>query len=417
MKYIYIIPCATILLVSLFISCTKSNRKTSNAFKDVKTETFEKNVKELELSNNDNYIKINIPNVANDENLNLSSIVDSISYIKLSNDPKAIIGVIDKIEFSDTHIYILDRYKTKTLKVFDNKGSFITQIGKRGEGPEEYNEITDFVILEKNIILYDQFKQRMMIFNKCGKLLTTKKIPFTLLKFYCFTTDKYVFNTLDCDNDHLQSIVNNSIFESDSNFVLSHRGFYRKKGLYSSEFKETDFSYKENKVYYHPPYSDTIYSISKTNTIKVECVFDLGKRKLPRYYLLDKNHEEFLKECNENNYIFLSGNYYSMDDFIYFEFSKRNSLYRGVFSKVTKKLSIGNNILNDVSTIFNFQNILLSQKNTLVGYTQAQDILINLPKDRSLWPMYIGKKNALVMDKMSFEDNPILLFYHLKKNK
>lgn len=403
------------LFLTSFIACSKTNQRVAYAFKDVKPEIIEKDIHNFDKPSG-NGIRITIPDVSEEESIQLSTIIDSISYVKLSNDPKAIIGAINKIEFSDTCMYILDRYKTKTLKVFNANGSFISQIGKRGEGPEEYNEITDFDITDKNIVVFDQFKQRMMFFDKSGNLLQTKKVPFTLIKFYCFTPNKYLFNTLDCDNDHLQSIVNNSIFESDSNFVLTHRGFFREKGLYRSYLMENDFSNKNDIVYYHPPYGDTIFSISKANTINIEYIFDFGKKQLPTHYLLNKYQDDFNKVSNENNYIFFYGNFFDLNNLVFFEFIKKHTVYKGIFSKASKKLILGNVIVNDVSSILLFDNILKSRNNTLIGYAQAPDILNMVPKDRNAWSKWVEKKHIPIIETMSIEDNPVILFYHFKKD-
>src|ERR1035437_9393786 len=106
------------LIIAVISSCTKTNQKTLNAFKYVKPEIIEKNIQDYAMSTGKG-IKINISNPADQEFLNLSTIIDSISYITLSNDPKATIGEINKIEFMSDGIYILDRFKTKSLKKFN----------------------------------------------------------------------------------------------------------------------------------------------------------------------------------------------------------------------------------------------------------------------------------------------------------
>lgn len=405
-------------IITIFSSCSRTNNKTKTlkVFRDLKSEIIEKNIHDYVMPIGKG-LKINISNPANEEFLNLSTIIDSISYIKLSNDPKATIGEINKIEFMSDGIYILDRYKTKSLKKFTSTGEFICQIGSYGEGPHEYVQPTDYAITYNEVIVYDQFKQRMIFYDHMGNYKRDIKVPFLFLKFHRFSSNKYIFYSLDQDNDHLQSIVNNSIFESDSIFSLKHRGFNRIKNMYESLFIENNFSNVGNKIFYHPTYSDTIFSIADNGIIKNEYIFDFGKRKLPKNFTLSKNTKELRKAYDENYYIIFSGNnYVVLDDFLYFTFAIRHNVYQGIYSKSTGKTTIGNVIMNDVAPIFNIQNVLTGKKNTLIGYLQPADIVNGFKAtDRKLWVKKIGEKYTRIAEQMSEEDNPILLFYHLKK--
>ena len=46
--------------------------------------------------------------------------------------------------------------------------------------------------------------------------------------------NNFIFYTQDADNQHLSSIENYSIFQTDSNFVIKERCFYRERDKYTS---------------------------------------------------------------------------------------------------------------------------------------------------------------------------------------
>ena len=52
------------------------------------------------------------------DKIKISSWVDSISFVQLSSSDNALIGSINKLIRKTNDIYILDRYKTKSLKKF-----------------------------------------------------------------------------------------------------------------------------------------------------------------------------------------------------------------------------------------------------------------------------------------------------------
>ena len=410
----FLIFCA--ILTILQISCKQnSNKNTLPVFKNVNVDVIENHIRDYAESNTNNAKRIFVENPKDIQKLNLSVIIDSISYIKLSNDPEAIVGEINKIEFIGNDFLILDRNKTKSLKKFNAKGEYLMPIGSFGKGPNEYIEPTDFTITKSEIIVYDQFTQRMIFYDYQGKYLKDQKVPFLFLKFQWIPTNHFIYYSLDQDNDHLQSIVNHSVFQSNTSFVLSHRGFKRQKNLYQSLFVENNFSKSSGRLFFHPTYSDTIFALDENGFINEEFIIDFGERKLPGSLTLRENIKEFECISKENFYIIFSGNYVVLNDYLYFTFTKRNSVYHAFYSKFRANIIVGNAILNDVAPIFNLQHILTGKENTLIGYVQSADIVTGFKEvKRSLWVDKIGEKYTRIAEQIEEEDNPILLFYHLK---
>jgi hypothetical protein len=73
---------------------------------------------------------------------------NSIDIIPLETTPESLIWEIKKIFFIDSGVYIFDGKQSQVL-LFDNKGKFISKIGKKGRGPGEYIHIQDFTIDKK----------------------------------------------------------------------------------------------------------------------------------------------------------------------------------------------------------------------------------------------------------------------------
>lgn len=68
---------------------------------------------------------------------NVEDIFDSVSFVRLSNEPKATLGGIDQIIVKDSLIIIRDEKSTKSIKIFSSDGDFIRNIGSLGRGPGE----------------------------------------------------------------------------------------------------------------------------------------------------------------------------------------------------------------------------------------------------------------------------------------
>jgi len=417
MKSYYLFSIYFFILLALFSSCNRSGKKDVLAnYRNIDPSVFESDVKNLVVSEG-NPIKIQITNWDKDHQLNLSTLFDSIEYVKLSNEPEAIVGDINKIVIHDTCIYVLDRYKTKSLKKFSRKGAYMATIGKRGPGPEEYMEPTDFMVTADEIIVSDQFKSDLKFYDLSGIFKYAKRVPFLFLKFSAFSSNQYIFHQITTDsNNHMQSISNWLIFETDSTFKINDRGFFRPDDRDNNFIIENNFYSYKDKVFFHPTYNDTIYSISPDRLIQAEYIMDFPNGKLPEQYLLKGNEKALLKNTNEGPYAIFPGNYVPMDDFIYFEYNTKTRIYRVLYSKKTNKIIVGSIFNNDINYIFQYNNILTStDHNVLVGYMQSyiiSDIFGKHP--RSEYVKQIGEENTRIGESIKSEDNPIILFFKIK---
>lgn len=417
MKPNYLFILFLFLFSALLGSCDYiGKRMILHNFKDIDPAQFEADVKEYTFVEHDP-IKIEITDWKKDQVLKLSTVFSEIEYVKLSNEPDAILGDINKIVVKDTFVYILDRWKTKSLKKFSRKGGYIATIGTRGEGPADYFEPTDFIVSNDEIIVSDQFKSDLKYYDLSGNFKYARRVPFIFTKFFFFSPDQYVFHAIDADNDHLKSILDWSVYETDSLFHIEYRGFFRPKDKYISFLSENNFSSHNNNVFFHPPFNDTIYSIHPDHHIQAEYIVNFSNGKLPERYLLQENSKESMKISEEGLYATFSGNYVPMKDYLYFEYDASKTIHRVIYSKKTKKIIMGNQMMNDINYMFQYNNILTSTEDTiLVGYMQSYligDYFGNHP--RSEWVKQIGEEYTQIAENIKSEDNPILLFFKIKE--
>jgi len=84
-----------------------------------------------------------------------SDVFEEVEYVKLETTPECL------IESGMSHIYLTDKYiiffyiKQQNAYLFDRKtGRFIKQIGRRGQGPNEYNGFVVPIFDENESMLY-----------------------------------------------------------------------------------------------------------------------------------------------------------------------------------------------------------------------------------------------------------------------
>ena len=148
-----------IFFLSALGSCKTDKVKPLSIFSDVVPEKIERDVRDMPVKGSA-VDTIVVADCDLKERLHVSSWVDSITYLSLDNREEALLGAINKVVCRKDAIYLLDRYKSKSIKKFSMEGKFLTNIGTFGEAPEEYAEPTDFVVTDSLVIVYDQFTSR-----------------------------------------------------------------------------------------------------------------------------------------------------------------------------------------------------------------------------------------------------------------
>ena len=134
---------------------------------------FSCSVKQSELSLVDSDYIIDLDEKKN-SSIPISTYFKSVQTIILETKGECLIGRINELQVFDGYIYVLDRLIAKSLFVFDMNGHFIRKIGSLGNGPGEYNQLTDFTLDTENgaIFLLD-FGQRVHKYHLDGTFIQT----------------------------------------------------------------------------------------------------------------------------------------------------------------------------------------------------------------------------------------------------
>ena len=126
---------------------------------------------------NDNEINLSMLN--SDNLLQLSSLYDSISYVKLETTSECLIGSIKKIIPFANQYFIFDE-EYSNIFIFDAKGKFIKRIGEKGTGPNEYVKIDDicFDQIKKRLFVLNNTRNMIQVYDNSGLVLYNITLPF-----------------------------------------------------------------------------------------------------------------------------------------------------------------------------------------------------------------------------------------------
>ena len=88
------------------------------------------------------------------------------------DDPEKSFSEVSVFEVNDNgYIYALD-FKDRKVKVFDDSGTYVQSIGKKGQGPGELNMPAGMLISQENeLIIEDTLNRRLVFFTLEGEFI------------------------------------------------------------------------------------------------------------------------------------------------------------------------------------------------------------------------------------------------------
>lgn len=196
-----------------------------------------------------------------------SPAMKDIIYIPLEINDNCLIGNIDKIIYRAEQFYIFDR-NSKTVFVFNDKGEFLYNIQKIGNGPGEYIDPTDMDVDELgNVYIADNPTQKII-----------KYISGNVNQFETIDIGKYFLDFVIADSNliYLGDLVKDGCmnirlakFEKESKKLsLIHKCEFESKKVIP-KFSQHYFFRSGGQIHYYKRFSPYIYSIKNGLVEKV----------------------------------------------------------------------------------------------------------------------------------------------------
>jgi hypothetical protein len=201
-----------------------------------------------------------------------------------------------KIIVYGKEIYLLDS-GDQSIKVFNKKGELKRSFGKKGEGPEEIKNATDFFIFKGQVYVLDSAGREFELFSvKDGKHLGSKKIvAFNPFKFI-ISRNSYFITTLSFRPG--QKIINKFVDDTDNRLKLTL------SFMDCVPMMTTDFSVIYNNFGFITEYKEKIYFAYTVTNKVVE--YSKGGKKL-REFILPLKPIDLKKHITPSNTVLRTG--------------------------------------------------------------------------------------------------------------
>jgi len=338
--------------------------------------------------------------------VSMFDLFSKIEIIKLETTEKSLVREVLKIIVEDKKIFIHDFPKSEII-VFDFDGKYISKIDNRGQGPDQYPNISDFEIdsTNKRLTLLSSVDRNMHEYDLNCNFIRKFKLPNITGAYQSFkflNSKTIVFWTFD---------YNNRIkFYSIKDKIIFKETYPEKENLFNI-FTRYEFPYQN---YLTRSSRNLIQKVNDDCSIENAYEWDFGDLNIDAEKLQkiqesvsSKNIREFAKNVHASsntNYIFniQGGN----SRYLYTQITRKNKFINIIYDTSKNK-----KFVFEKSTEGAMFNPIFWTNDYVIGIHLDP----NKSYDETIPNTILDDKNILTKKKINEFDNPILIKYYFKK--
>lgn len=364
-------------------------------------------------------VDIDISKLTKVESWQFDDLYDNVSIVALETSEESLFADILQTLSTDSDIFVRAAYSSDSNDAavwqFDRNGKFVRQLGSIGEGPGEYNAISNIVLRNDTLFAFDGYNANVHLYNvRSGEFL------------YSSSVDEF---------EPLQSANTILTIPGSSNFLFSSDVFFGDqtygiaecnpltsyfKEILPQKFKVSTWTsyqfgypslaeYDKEKALAMLPLNDTIYSVSYADGMVTSFAVLNMEVSLPEF-APDEEYETALQQAKEKKYINGLRGIYASEDYLILN-RVSGSIVWNLKEQTGRYTLNGWKQSDDIGFPFFPINIVESQSdNTFVCAYNAEDF-IQYSKSR------IDKsviKMPTTINHINDESNGVLVIYKLK---
>ncbi|MDR2026154.1 MAG: 6-bladed beta-propeller [Prevotellaceae bacterium] len=287
---------------------------------------------------------VDVDGLKHRDTLYASSFFKNVRTVMLEEHDDALIGEIQWIQAFDSYILIFDFVIAQKLLVFDKNGKFLRQIGKRGRGPGEYIQITDFCIdpERREIYLLDAGSRKVLKYSlDSGEYISSINLPKNDINPSLIT---YAYDRLYLKIKYYGQLAGND------NLLME---FDIKTGKYTDHIssKKWNLNWKPN-IYGRYNFFSSQQPPLRYAELFMNTVFAIEKDSIYPYLTLKT--ENWPQKVTEEEYdrgltkAYHIRNYFEYEDYIHLQYDYRLYRYTVVYNKTTNEAEIYDFSQNDL---------------------------------------------------------------------
>ena len=338
------------------------------------------------------------------DNVSLLDLFEKIELIPLETKEASLIHFIRKVVSMDNIYYIFDSAQD-ILLCFDENGKFIRQISKKGNGPGEYAEMSDFSVGQHFIKILQPWGI-VYTYDKEGHWQETLSIKGEAKNYQYFIdvdNNKTLFWSFAPSKEDYQLFLYSGLQKKYTNS-------YYKDRIELDLIAHHVFHSFDGKVFFHKPFYNEIFCF-ENNELKVACSWDFGEKTMDirKYDIpIPRNSQDILEQFR-NSKIPYHYDKHAQTDLYY---------YAGMIIRFEKVLHVIYDKKNNKSKVFR----TFSEGLEFLPVYWCNDYVIGTHSpvstiDKIVNEDVLDDTGKLRLREIREDDNPCLIKYYFKKNE
>lgn len=323
------------------------------------------------------------------DTLNVQDRIYPLELIALETTEESLLGSVDKLIEANGRYYVLD-HMMECVQVFDGTGKYLHRVGKVGQGPGEYSDLSDFAVDDKTGYLYLLTNSSTVYaYDDGGKFLWKRKISNSLLWYIGSFEEGYV-----CSTNHLTYTSGEDAFllyRFDGDFQEMDRSVgVLNKQISNPLFISSPFQKWDGGSFYIDMFSNVVYSLSGEKVLPFgQFVFSSP---MPVEYLADAN----LFMENQLRYDFVMESFFS-GKFLWVSYIHNGEHHTTIFDVKGDEVVASGKTIGIMPKVYQSGESLLS------------------PLSADLYLDYWTHLDKMLKQPVSIEDNHLILRWKIKE--
>lgn len=315
-----------------------------------------------DIANVDTIIKF--PKLKGDEVFYYSDVYSEVRYVQLEETVNSMIGVISKIEITNSNDILVFDNMSGSIVLFDKNGKYKNHIGHRGNGANEYITPEDVVYDPYNnkVIVWDN-KCNLMYFDMKGNMLKKLKLDWYIRTFNILDKNRLIVY-MDYSEDLSKTNIgyNYKILSHEGKIDTEFDSYGEDMKDFHPSCKNTFCRYNE-RLFFQSPYTSKIMELCG-KTAKFKYYLDFGEDKIPEAWLCGNNRDLNDKIRKYENKVFCTS-YFISDNNIVMNLIRNRICYLAVYDKKEGTVITGILGINDIDALLSSSQVYSVKDNNV----------------------------------------------------
>ena len=262
----------------------------------------------------------------------IDNIFSDYKFISLEETDSSLVGAIRKIVLKNDVIYVSAGGR---LFQFTTTGKHLRTLDRYGRGPEEYISIWDFIVSDKDILVWDQNSRKIIRYSLENRHIASYSLDHFAASIYLIDRDKVLFSSSYQGDDEYKFIVRDL---ETMDIITSFHPINMAQTTYRHVMYQDNYYVYKDALLFHEPMNNHIYEIDNHELKPIHYIDIYGKNPPEEFWEKEYEHVGDIQTiAQKNGYSYGVPIYAESENQVVFSFRSDNTSLLCSYLKRTRE--------------------------------------------------------------------------------